>query len=189
MRLRFILAPLVVIACAPPRPATAPTPPGPSPDLPAPAGAPAVGGGGPSVSPAAAIPPSAPAAAAANESVPAVPPNGRRMSADEIAAAQRRGTAVDTITVHPLRVELRVGEVYPLGGFGLVARDTTGRVVRNFGPAFILPARDVVEFADGGLRGRAPGTAVIYVEALPREPGQDPRPRRPSTRVDVVVRP
>jgi hypothetical protein len=113
----------------------------------------------------------------------------RRITPAELAQMQSAGTAVDTIHVRPLRVVMRVGQEYPLFGFGIDARDASGKTVADFGPTFVIADSHVIQTAGLLLRARAPGTATLTVEALPRDPEVDPEPRRPATRVELVVEP
>ena len=111
------------------------------------------------------------------------------MTSAEVAEEQRRGTLVDTIVLTSTRLELSVGEEYNLLRLRPVGRDRSGQVVPSLVPTFVRHETPVYEIDLITLRALRAGVDTLYVEALPREPSIDLVPRRPSTRVTVVVRP
>ncbi len=110
----------------------------------------------------------------------------RDMTREEVAREQRLGTSVDTILLRTTQLELRVGDTYNILSLMPVGQDRGGRPVRGFTPTFVKHNDDVSEISLITLRALRPGVDTLYVEALPRE---DETPRRPSTRVTIVVRP
>ena len=114
----------------------------------------------------------------------------RPMTAAEVAASQTGGSRVDTILVSPAELTIHVGEtVVPFFALSFRALDSSGSRIRPFAPALIHQHRHATERAGAGLRGIRPGADTVYVEALPRDPGAQPLPRRPSTRVLIRVVP
>lgn len=109
------------------------------------------------------------------------------VSAEQIARVRATGTRADTIVVEPLRVELRVGQVFAPWTLKLRPLDATGAPVPEFIPAFIFRDSAVLRATPSGIQALAPGETAIYVEALPRG-AAEPRPR-PSTELRVVVTP
>ena len=110
-----------------------------------------------------------------------------RQLGDALAKSAAISGRVDTILVQPAQIELRVGEAVLAGEIEVSARDAAGRPVDGFAPVFVLASR-IAAFDGSALRGLAPGTAELFIEALPSAPpGVSPRPR-PSTRVMVTVR-
>lgn len=108
------------------------------------------------------------------------------MSSEDVAAAQDRGTTVDTILVAPELLRLAVGDTMLLWDLDVRALDASGAEVRSFAPAFIARSGTVYRIQGLVLRAVGAGEAQFFVEGLPRDPSQ-PRPL-PSTAVAVIVR-
>ncbi|MDF1501815.1 hypothetical protein [Roseisolibacter sp. H3M3-2] len=129
-----------------------------------------------------------PASGAAEVDMPIA--DAERYSGLAAANARARAAArrVDTLRVASAELRLRVGEVVPRSFLRIEARDATGAPVEDFAPTYVLRS-PVAAFDGRGVVGRAPGTAVLYIEALPgAPPGGEPRPR-PSAAVRITVVP
>ncbi len=97
---------------------------------------------------------------------------------------------VDTIVVARPTRELLFGDELDLLSFEFEARDSTGARLPAFPPIFVFaPSTAIAPVSRTVVRGVAPGRAVLYIEALPRDSLRPWRPRGPSTRVEIIVRP
>ena len=110
--------------------------------------------------------------------------------AEAIARSRSAAGSVDSIVVSPSVIELRVGEVFPRERLIITGRDATGAVVPDFAPRRWLLPNPVASFDAEGIRALGPGTVDILFESPLHSvsPRVATRPR-PSTRVQIVVRP
>ena len=97
---------------------------------------------------------------------------------------------IDTIIVAQPRRELLFGDELDLRSFEFEARDSTGARLGAFPPIFVFaPSTAIAPVTRTVIRGVAPGRAILYIEAFPRDSLRPWRPSGPSTRVEIVVRP
>jgi hypothetical protein len=96
---------------------------------------------------------------------------------------------VDTIVVHPVTIDLRVGDSIPANLFfgrivaiGLTLR---GDTVRTFAKTVSISRSPAVEMRNGVLYARAVGTAEVRVGAGRRFSGDDVT--RPLSRIPIIV--
>ncbi len=116
-------------------------------------------------------------------------PEMRRGLEQARARGAERAALVDTIEVSPASIEMRVGEEVSFDRLQVTGRDKQGNVVDQFPPFFALGENSSVRFSGPAMQAIKPGKAVLYVEAVPRNPNTDPLPRRPFTQVPISVRP
>lgn len=110
----------------------------------------------------------------------------RRELSERAASLQR----IDTIIVTPAERTLLFGDELDLRSFTLEARDSTGARLPAFSPIFVIaPSESIVPVSRTVLRGAMPGRAAFYVEVFPRDSLRPWQPLRPSTRVEIFVRP
>lgn len=114
----------------------------------------------------------------------------RRLSMQRASDAGRR---VQRLEVVPSRVELAVGEEYPLmSTIRVNAIDSSGRAVTGWAPMYAVSARAIARIAAGSLVGVQPGTTTLRVNVLEL---RDTTGLRPQARagieaaMTVVVRP
>ena len=97
---------------------------------------------------------------------------------------------IDTIVVSPAERVLLMGDELDLRSFTIEPRDSAGRRLPAFSPIYVIAPSDAyAPVSRTTIRGVAPGRVVFYVEAFPRDSLRPWEPLRPSTRVQIVVRP
>ena len=134
--------------------------------------------------------PQPPAAAAAAAAAAALTDSLMREHLRRELAAGVAVDRIDTIVVTPTERVLLLGAELDLRSFALEARDSTGARLPAFAPIYVLaPSESVAPVTRTTLRGVLPGRAVFYVEVFPRDTARPWQPLRPSTRVEILVRP
>ena len=140
--------------------------------------------------PPAATTPQAEAAKAAAAAAAALTDSLMREELRRALAAKPALERIDTIVVTPPERVLLMGDELDLRSFALEARDSAGVRLPAFAPIFVLAPSDAyAPVSRTIIRGVAPGRVSFYVEAFPRDSLRPWRPLRPSTRVQIVVRP
>lgn len=130
------------------------------------------------------------AAAAAARAAAALTDSLMREELQRQIAAKPALDRIDTIVVTPAQRVLLMGDELDLRSFTIEARDSSGARVAAFPPIFVLAPSDAIAPVKGMVvRGVAVGRAVFYIEAFPRDSLRPWQPLRPSTRVEIVVRP
>lgn len=108
----------------------------------------------------------------------------------ELGARTAALARIDTIVVTPAQRTLLFGDELDLRSFVLEARDSAGARLPAFAPIFVIaPSESVMPVSRTVLRGVMPGRAAFYVEVHPRDSLRPWQPLRPSTRVEITVRP
>jgi hypothetical protein len=114
----------------------------------------------------------------------------RRLGMQRASDAGRR---VQRLEVVPSRVELAVGEEYPLmSTIRVNAVDSSGRAVSGWAPMYAIASRAIARIAAGSLVGVQPGTTTLRVNVLELRDTTGLRPEaRPGVEASmtVVVRP
>jgi len=115
----------------------------------------------------------------------------QRFTSAQIDSLRRLPSGIDTIVVKQTHFALRVGDTLSMTSLVPEERDSGGRVVRPVDVHFNLdPRNTVLKFIRGaGYVAASPGHVSIFAEDQPRNFDGDTIPRRPSTRIDVDVKP
>ncbi len=138
----------------------------------------------------AAAAPQAEAARAAAAAAAALTDSLMRAELTRALAAKPALDRIDTIVVARPQRELLFGDELDLRTFDFEARDSTGATLPAFSPIFVFaPSTAITPVSRTVVRGVAPGRAILYLEALPRDSLRPWRPSGPSTRIEIVVRP
>ena len=97
---------------------------------------------------------------------------------------------IDTIVVSPAERVLLMGDELDLRSFTIEPRDSAGARLGAFAPIYVIaPSDAIAPVSRTVIRGVAPGRVVFYVEAFARDSLRPWQPLRPSTRVQIIVRP
>jgi hypothetical protein len=148
--------------------------------------------------PSSGTPPARPAADGARADAATVAAEAAAALTDSLMRAElRRALAakpalerIDTIVVAPAERVLLMGDELDLRSFTIEPRDSAGARLPAFSPIYVMAPSDAyAPVSRTVVRGVAPGRVIFYVEAFPRDSLRPWQPLRPSTRVQIVVRP
>ena len=155
-------------------------------------------GGCAATPPSSGTPPARPAADGARADAATVAAEAAAALTDSLMRAElRRALAakpaldrIDTIVVAPAERVLLMGDELDLRSFTIEPRDSAGARLPAFSPIFVMAPSDAyAPVSRTVVRAVAPGRVIFYVEAFPRDSLRPWQPLRPSTRVQIIVRP